>query len=218
MDAFAVIGPWRGGTSLVTAILESLGVFVGENFFDARTDYCTYEDVDLRQACLACFDERPGRWCYYGTHQQRVEWLAGWIRTAEARAVETGAVACGGKHPLMCKLVEELQEGWTIADVTRPVFIAVMRSPQSIHRSWTRPRGPGVSHWWPRWDRQYVVDDLIATRDTALATRHHIQIDFDSLRQAPEATIEMLAEACGLPRENVPKAVSLVSRHREPVR
>ncbi len=212
MNAIAVIGPWRGGTSLVTAVLQALGAFVGEEFVDAETDYCTFEDLRLQKACLACFDERPGQWRYYGTQQERVEHLRDWIQWAHSKAVESGGVACGGKHPVMCKLVDELDEAWSIEGLVTPLFISVIRSPKDIHRSWTRPRGPGQSHWWPRWDRQYIVDDLIASRDVALSTRRHIQIDFDSLRRIPETTIAMLADACNLPTDHVPEAVNLVRR------
>lgn len=99
MDGFAVIGSWRGGTSLVTGILNRLGVFVGDEFFDARTAYCSYEDVRLREACLACFDERCGYWSYYGSHEQRVARLREWIQWAHCRALETGHIACGGSIP-----------------------------------------------------------------------------------------------------------------------
>lgn len=75
MQAVIVLGPFRGGTSVATGILQALGVFVGECFLDAETGYPTYEAVKLREQCLRCFDERENYWGYLCTKQQRVEHL-----------------------------------------------------------------------------------------------------------------------------------------------
>lgn len=211
MNVYAVVGPWRGGTSLVTAILNALGVFVGSEFVDAKTEYTTFEDIRLQKACLGCFDERLGRWCYYGSREDRVQLLRNWIDWAYPEARSLGYCALGGKHPVMCKLVDELDEAWSTTRGLNLVFVSVIRSREDIHRSWTRPRGAGLSHWWPRWDREYVVDDLIRSRDLALATRRHIQLDFNALRKDPTHTISLLANACNLPLSQVASAAALVN-------
>lgn len=214
MRAYAVLGPWRGGTSLVTGILRALGVYVGDEFLEANTGYCTFEDVGLREVCLNAFDERPGCWRYGGTPESRVDQLRFWIRTARERADALGCVACGGKHAVMCKLVDELEQAWTVPGETEFTAISVMRSVEGVHRSWTRPVRKDGGHWWPRPDRLDVVDDLIRSRDRSLASRPHIGVDFDRLRTDPEATISQLARECGLPVAKIPTAVAMVQHQR----
>lgn len=198
----------------MTGILQALGVYVGDNFLEANTGYCTFEDVALRLACLSGFDERPGGWKYRGTHDERVDLLRQWIRTARDRAAARGSVACGGKHPIMCKLVDELAQAWTSPGETEFTAICVTRPVQSIHRSWTRPVSEDGRHWWPRRDREYVVDDLIRSRDESLSGLPYVTLDFDRLREDPESTIAQLASDCGLPIERSALALAMVQHQR----
>ncbi|MEZ6136405.1 MAG: hypothetical protein R3C53_16035 [Pirellulaceae bacterium] len=210
MKAFAVLGPWRGGTSLVTAILHSLGVYVGDNFVDAATEYPTFEDTQLRDICVNCFDERPQEWRYLGTTEFRVNALRSWIIEANSRAAAAGYLACGGKHPVMCKLVPDIARAWRINGFLSPVFVSVIRSPEDVNRSWTRPERTGQGVWWPRPDRQQVVADLILSRDTALERFTRVEIDFKALMDEPEKTIRNFARLCGLPETRVSAATELV--------
>lgn len=212
MRAIAVLGPWRGGTSLVTGILRSLGVYVGRQFFDASTTYCTFEDVQLRSACLKGFDERPGAWKHIAKRDLRIrflhEWLLGAMLCCRGREIS----AIGGKHPILCKLVDELIVAWNIPDAVEFVPVSVVRSEREIHRSWTRPVLPDGSHWWPRHDREFVVGDLIRTRDDSLRTHQHVVVDFERLRSAPEAEIEKMATSLGLPLDGITNALRLVRK------
>lgn len=210
LSAFAVLGPWRGGTSLVTGILRTLGVYVGDRFLDAETSYCTYEDLNLRKACLMGFDERPGFWQYHGNREVRSMFLREWLCWATSRYKEQNAIAVGGKHPILCKLVEELYSAWNIPEKVSLHTISVVRSEQDIHRSWTRKIASDGSYWWPRPDREFVVSDLIQSRNAALESKPYIQIDFEYLRTCPISAITELATQCSLPLERVPDAARLV--------
>ena len=210
LKAIAVIGPYRGGTSLVTGILRRLGVFIGSSFVNARTGYCTFEDIELRRSCLKCFDERSGVWNHLGCHEERVGILRKWLQDAMLAAHGEGAVACGGKHPVFCKLVPELAEAWSIPNSSEFIALRIDRDIDAIHQSWTRSTGPDGRHWWPRKDREFIVRDLIDARDRALSKFHHLSISFESLRANPKEAIRFLADRLDLPRERVDDAVALV--------
>ena len=122
----------------------------------------------------------------------------------------TGSIACGGKHPVMCKLVDELHRAWNIVGISELTLVSAWRDPEQVHRSWTRPLSSRGDHWWPRWDRAYVVEDLIQSRDASLWNREHVQIDFEALRASPEASIGEFARRCRLPEDMVPKAVAML--------
>jgi hypothetical protein len=213
--AIAVIGPWRGGTSLVTGILAELGVYVGHDFVDAKTGYCTYEDVTLRAKVMQCFDEREGIWKYYGSYEGRVRLLRDWLVASYPHASGANALAIGGKHPVFCKLVPELRDAWSLEGQITFTAISVIRPPEAIHRSWTRTTYPDGSHWWPRGDRVNAVQDLISSRDHFLATLPHISIDFEQLRAKPRNTIAQLAVQLELPTERLDSAVALVRTYSQ---
>jgi UDP:flavonoid glycosyltransferase YjiC (YdhE family) len=208
--AIAVIGPWRGGTSLVTGILAKLGVYVGTDFVDAKTAYCTYEDISLREQVMRCFDEREGRWQYYGSYEDRIQHLRNWLIAASKHSPRFGAIACGGKHPIFCKLIPELKEAWSMEGQIALTLVSVIRSPESIHRSWTKPIYPDGSHWWPRGDRVPAVEDLILSRDRCLVDLPHLAIDYEQLLAEPRATILRLTEELELPKTRLDDAVALV--------
>ncbi|TWU48928.1 hypothetical protein Poly51_48320 [Rubripirellula tenax] len=107
----AVLGSYRGGTSVVTGLLNQFGYFVGDAFFHAWNGYGTYEDLHLRRICLECFDEREGHWKLLGETEFRIDRLARWKIWAQWRATETGAIGIAGKHPSMCKFGETLRVG-----------------------------------------------------------------------------------------------------------
>jgi hypothetical protein len=210
MRVLAVLGPWRGGTSLVTGILNAFGAYVGNEFVDAQTGYCTYEDLRLREAVLSGFDERAGAWFYRGTPAQRIASLSGWMDLARTEAASFGCRAIAAKHPILCKQVDELYQAWSASDGLDLTVVSVQRSASAVHRSWTRPLNATGRHWWPRWDRIYAVDDLINSRDECLANRPHIQIDFEQLRRAPERTLTQFAEDCQLPLDRLDDAIAMV--------
>ena len=135
MRSVVVLGPYRGGTSLVTGIIESLGVFVGEKFLNARTGYNTYEAIRLREQCLKCFDERSDHWGYQRSYADRVFLLKQWYTWACGISEQRGAMAVGGKHPTMCMLVDELAEAWCDRDGNPPLFVSVKRSEADVLRS-----------------------------------------------------------------------------------
>ncbi len=209
--AFVVLGPYRGGTSLVCGVLQRLGVFVGREFWEAETTYCTFEDTELRFACLECFDEAQTQWRLLGEFDKRVDTLRLWLNRAREQAVQFGCMGVGGKHPTLCKLVDEVALSWrTESDV--PLFIAVDRPIADVLKSWTNARDSSGAPWWPRRDRETITRDLIKARDTALTQYKHVRVDFQTLRQDPTRVISNLATACGLPDEHVEAAVRLVQQ------
>ncbi|MEM9367873.1 MAG: nucleotide disphospho-sugar-binding domain-containing protein [Planctomycetota bacterium] len=208
--AIFVLGSWRGGTSLVAGILRSLGVFIGNRFVEAKTGYPTYEDLALRQACLACFDETTEGWGYRGTKEDRINRLRQWLEPAKTLANVARYVAVGGKHPVMCKLIDELEAAWATLTGSSPIYVSVERTIEDIFRSWDRPAAADGSAWWPRDDRDQAVRDLLTSRDEALSNREHVVVNFEELRRDPRAVISELADVCHLPLDEIENAISLV--------
>ncbi|MEL6107385.1 MAG: hypothetical protein AAFU85_15200, partial [Planctomycetota bacterium] len=207
LPAIAVIGPWRGGTSLVTDILEKLGVDVGGPFFDAGTDYCTFEDESLRNGCLKCFDETEMNWGPIGTIEDRAEILGRWI--IRQRHHSKSKFAVGGKHPIMCQLVDELHASWGRSGPVK--LVSVVRSVEDIKKSWDRADRDDKL-WWPRNDRDRILREMIDARDQAIKKHDHLCIEFDTLRESPLKSIQKIAEYCGLPAERVETAANSVRR------
>ncbi len=221
LPAIAVLGPWRGGTSLVTGILQALGVDVGGPFFVGHTGYPTYEDLELRRRSLQCFGENQQDWGPRGTRRRRVELLAERIRglrqTADTVRMPGGVrrVAVGGKHPVLCGLVDEIAEAWappgaTGSDVRGVRFVSVHRPVEAVHESWGRPEKSGGPAWWPRSDQREAVADLIRRRDESLQNFPHTIVDFDQLRRDPADVIHRLAADCDLPDHRVAAAIERV--------
>jgi hypothetical protein len=208
--ALAVLGPFRGGTSVTCGVLHKLGVFVGKQFWDANSKYSTFEAVGLRNSCNACFDERFSRWHYCGSHDQRVAQLKQWMDFARREASERSCCGVGGKHPTLCKLVDEAAAAWKCDTGTPPLFIAVIRPFEEVMRGWNKATNSAGKPWWRRPDREHVVADLIQSRDKALQRHEHIQVDFAALRSDPKATITKLATDCGLPLTNLDDAIELL--------
>ncbi len=205
--SFVVLGPFRGGTSLVTGILRALGVYTGEHFFDGGTGYCTYEAVGLRDACLSCFDEIG--WKKLGTFEDRVEHLRQWAVGAVNRASRQGLTMMGGKHPTLCMMIPEVVQAWSSCSETPPTLIRVARPNSEVLASWRR------QNWWPRDDVEKIVDDLIATRDDYLKQVPHVVIDFEALRSSPRPTLERFASDCDLSTIDIDVAMSLLGKNTE---
>jgi hypothetical protein len=53
--------------------------------------------------------------------------LRKWLQDAMLAAHGEGAVACGGKHPVFCKLVPEIAEAWSIPNSSEFIAIRIDR-------------------------------------------------------------------------------------------
>lgn len=210
--ALAVLGPFRGGTSVTCGVLHQLGVFVGNQFWDAGSKYCTYEALGLRTSCNACFDERPGKWNYQGTPSQRIAQLKHWIDFARTQASNRGCIGVGGKHPTLCKLVDETAVAWQTQEGVPPLFISVIRPLDEVLRGWEKATNANGRPWWRRPDRAQIVKDLIESRDRRLERYEHVCVEYASLTRDPMDTITKLADRCHLPIINLDSAVHLVQR------
>ncbi|KAA1261573.1 hypothetical protein LF1_41230 [Rubripirellula obstinata] len=208
ISPIAVLGPYRGGTSLVTGILKELGCFTGNAFFDAQSGYCTYEDEWLRCCCLQCFDENTKR--YRGTFEQRVANLRCWAEFARSETAANSFSTYVGKHPTMCMLINELEIAWQFDGEPPPLFVSVERPVEDTIRSWDKAKTPTGHPWWPRPDREAFVNSLIIHRDNSLAKCNAVNIDFQRLRSDSESEILKLAKACGLPQTLLPEASRLI--------
>ena len=210
----AVLGPWRGGTSLVTGILQQLGAQLGGPFYEAGTGYPTYEDQDLRNVCLRCHGESEHHWRRLTTPQQSVDLLRQWLDLMRRRllldrdASDPSMIAA--KHPLLCLLVGELITAWSTPSGEAPLLISVRRPAKAVFASWDRPQHQGGAPWWPRNDRDFVVRELINHRDAALQNRPHLAVDFEKLRSKPNQEIQRIADFCDFSELHVQSAVSLV--------
>ena len=202
-----VLGSFRGGTSATCGVLRELGVFVGRRFW--HCSYQTFEAIGLRSCIDKCFDCGDDQWRHLGDHRTRVEKLQRWIRFAKQEAVSKDHHGVGGKHPLMCMLVDELAEAWQGDDGRPPLFISVIRPAEEVLSSWDRAMRE--NGWFPRKDRQRMVHDLIRNRDKSLEHHDHIRFEFAALRKDPRRAITELANHCGLPLDNLHKAIDFVS-------
>ncbi|TWU49476.1 glycosyltransferase family 2 protein [Rubripirellula reticaptiva] len=196
LSSVAVLGSYRGGTSVVTGLLKHFGFFVGDAFFNAWNGYWTYEDVYLRRLCLECFDEREGNWSHRADFATRVERLSRWSEWARWRAVEEDACGIAGKHPTLCKLVPELTDAWTSDGGSAAKLVSVSRDAESIISAWRKSKSPNGHPWWPRGDVEDIVHDLIRCRDSSLEGVEHLVFDYERLRREPEFEIGRLADYC----------------------
>lgn len=206
----AVLGPWRSGTSAVTGMLRGFGVYVGSHFYDANTGYCTYEDQLLRKACLAAFDERPDEWGPRGNFGYRASLLRSWYIAAAADAERLNLTAIGGKHPIMCMLVNELvaaTQKLALSNEQSLRIVSVERDQQEIVRSWTRDRSD-QTHWWPRPDIERVVAEMDEARSASLGDIPHLSVRFPELKSDPQSVAKQLATHFGFDIDLIPRALS----------
>ena len=208
----AVLGPWRGGTSLVAGILQKLGASLGGPFYEANTGYPTYEDQDLRQACLSCHGELAHDWRRLTTPEHAVKLLRQWLESKGQtnRDNVKDSFLLAAKHPLLCLLVNELTTAWATRDGEAPLLISVHRPIEAIIRSWDRPERQGGAPWWPRGDRNKIVSELTTVRDVALQDRTHLLVDFEELRSKPKQAVTRIAEFCDFDGSRVDSAMSIV--------
>jgi len=211
LPAFAVLGLWRGGTSLVTGVLRALGVDVGGPFFVAETEYTTFEDQALRNVCIESFGQETHDWGPKGTAQARVQMLKLWACRRRRQAAKAERVGIGGKHPVMCGLVGEIEEAWGIAGQSVR-FVSVHRPIEDVIDSCRRAAAGRRDSWWIADGLEKRLKNLLDRRESALRERDHVVIDFDELRRTPAEVIGRLAQRCALPAAGIDRAVASVNR------
>lgn len=201
-----VLGPFRGGTSLTTGVLASLGAYPGATFSNPESVYCTFEDARLTEICKRCFNQCQ-RWRFQLPKPDRVKLLRGWLESAQKECDDSDRIRVVGKHPLLCKLVADVDQAWQ-----QPLYVVVRRSFADVTNSWDRGRNADGSRWWPRSDRRRITRDLIVSRNVAIADKDFVSFDFDQLIKRPQRTVQELAKACQLRTENCDLAVELIQR------
>lgn len=178
----AVFGPYKGGTSCVAGVLHHLGVFMGDNLKGVKA-YPNYEDWSIRNLCVKHYPEPALEAAF--DQENRVEALRGWLYEHTKKSGDASVL--GAKHPILSLMVDELAQAWgpnlALVKVERPVedTIASMQA-----RSWWKAKSETISR------------KLVEARDTALADREHVTVNYNALLADPETEVRKLADALDL--------------------
>jgi hypothetical protein len=191
----------RSGTSALTRGLQSLGVYLGNNFLDTQPDNPTgyWEDktiVDFNDRVLAAF----------GLHWEEVglirdpQWelpeLAALRREAidYIRASLARRPIWGFKDPRTIRVLPFWRDVFREADIAASYLVAV-RNPLSVAQSLLQRQGMPTIVGHRLW-LVYVVPYLSELRNGGYAV-----IDYDEFLRAPRAQLERVATMLDLPRD-----------------
>ncbi|KCZ87584.1 family 2 glycosyl transferase [Hyphomonas johnsonii MHS-2] len=185
----------RSGTSAVTGALNAMGVFVGEA--EALTDtnwenpLGFFERRDARALCDALLHGAGADWWKVTNFDPdriplsvmtpRVRELRDLVSRLDQGAGPYGAWAL--KEPRLCLLLPVLRRA-----LTNPHLIMVVRHPVEVARSLRRRNGFSLTAGLALWEA-YVVATLENAGNLSV-----IPVLYDNLINAPEATLQRLAE------------------------
>lgn len=186
-----IAGPYRSGTSLVASICQALGAYIGEvtTTGGKHNPLGTYEAPELARLCRQMYAEpwlnelldRP----------QRVTLLSSWLSTAMTEAPSTKLI--GGKHPILCMLVDEVLEAW--GDRTRFIFVRrpIEEALQSLKKtSWPDWRDSPGAH-------EHATNLLAQARDRGVDRlgERCLVVEYHELLKNPAAEVERIARYLG---------------------
>jgi hypothetical protein len=186
----AILGLFRGGTSVVAGVLHRLGLEMGPLLPGSEHNpRGFYEDISLRARLRQMWDEphflrRPG-----SAHQ--VAALREWRRSLIAQ--QPGAPGMvpqmlAVKHPLLCLMGPQMIRSWGPA--TR--FISIVRPMDQCLASLARVG------WWQPQVCQTIQQRLWTTREAFLSRRQHLQLSHDELLSNSEAQIGRIVQYLSL--------------------
>lgn len=190
----AVLGMHRAGTSLVTRGLKSLGIYLGDDFLDARPDNPTgyWEDRNI-----VGFNSRVLN--VFGLQWKSVAWLkdAQWdepaIETIQSNAIEyiqatfLSHPLWGFKDPRTVRLLPFWSSVFQRVGV-EDAYVVVIRNPVSVAQSLTK-RGIDAPTSHSLW-LLHMVPYL-----RRIAEKPYVVTDYDLLMEDPRGQLERIADA-----------------------
>jgi hypothetical protein len=186
----AILGLFRGGTSVVAGVLHRLGLEMGPLLPGGEHNPTGfYEDVFLRARLRQMWGEpdfvrRPG-----SAHQ--VYALRVWRRSLIAQLPSAPGMVpqmLAVKHPLLCLMGPQMIRSWGPA--TR--FISVVRPMDDCLASLSRVG------WWPPHVCQAIQQRIWTAREAFLSRRQHLQLSYDELLSNSEAQIGRIVQYLSL--------------------
>jgi O-antigen biosynthesis protein len=199
--AVVVLGMHRSGTSALARGMQSLGVYLGDNFLDTRPDNPTgyWEDktiVALNDRVLAAF----------GLHWEDVglirdsDWARPELVALRREALEYVRASLaqrplwGFKDPRTIRVLPFWRHVFRDADIAASYLVAV-RNPLSVAQSLLQRQAMPTIVAHRLW-LVYVVPYLREVRDAKFAI-----IDYDEFLRAPRAQLERVAAMLELPHD-----------------
>jgi GT2 family glycosyltransferase len=168
--AILVLGMHRSGTSLLSSLVGSLGVYLGENFVpaDVHNPAGYFEDkecIDIQERLLEALGQPwhgekgmlpfPSRWWYAPDLQPLLDELRGWID----RRIASGADIWALKDPRTTRFLPMWQELLETRGVT-PRYVLAVRDPAAVVASEVaRDNVPAqrIYHTWLRYNMEALL-------------------------------------------------------------
>ena len=186
----AVLGAFRGGTSCVGGVLNSLGVPMGSTLLqpDEMNPTGYFECVELHRICSRTFD--------YPSMAKLIPQIqtTGLLRRWARKQIEMGSNInmLGAKHPSLCCLGTEMQIAWPNCK-----FIVVDRPVSAIVDSILR-----TTWGWNREEAMLNTTTVLEQREEFLkncSIDQYLRVDFNALRDNPKLQVIRLSRWLSLP-------------------
>lgn len=197
--AIVVLGMHRNGTSLLTRGLRALGVYIGDDFLEARPDNPTgyWEDrmiVDINRRILRVFglDWEDVRFLK-DDQQQQAELDP--LRREAAAHLESHFIShsyWGFKDPRTSLLLPFWQPIFQSQQV-EDTYVVAIRNPLSVASSLRKRQGMDAVKSNLLW-LLYMVPNL-----HRLATKRFVVVDYDLLMADPQAQLERVGKRLQIP-------------------
>jgi len=200
-----IAGPYRSGTSLVAAICEALGAHLGKELSTGskHNPKGFHEEPRLARLCRQMYTQP---WLHESMDRpRRLAALASWFSMEMAEAGSQKLI--GGKHPILCLLVDDVLEAW--GDRTR--FVLVRRPVEEAIESLRRTN-------WPEWrtnpgSHEHSINLLAEARDRAIERlgERCLAVEYHQLLRRPDIEVERIATFLGpVEKKSLTKAAALV--------
>jgi O-antigen biosynthesis protein len=189
----AVLGMHRNGTSLITRGLQSLGVYLGDDFLDTRPDNPTgyWENraiVAINERVLTVFGLKwedvaliaNGRWTEPALQPLAAE------AAAFIEAYFLGHRLWAFKDPRTIRLLPFWQSVFAALDLAEH-YVVVIRNPLSVVRSLKKRQGMEASTSYLLW-LLYMVPHL-----NRIAGRSFVVVDYDLVMADPRGQMKRIA-------------------------
>jgi hypothetical protein len=198
-----VLGMHRSGTSLLTNLLNVLGVDLGADLLagDGANEMGYWENEPIYRAQDALLNHIAKDWGVYGfAYPFTIDWekLPEWRTYQEqlvsiVRAEMAGAKGIWGfKDPRTCRLLPMWQQIFAELDL-EPLYVLAIRDPAAVAESLLKRNGMDPLHSELVW----LLHNLEALRDAGEKIR--IVVDYDRWFTAPREQAQAVAKALDLP-------------------
>lgn len=195
-----IVGACRGGTSMVTQIVRSLGVFVGHDFGSGGS-YSNWEDSDFHVPLWENF-ESLGRWLLDGRPLPHASEFADRMQDVDEliRRRDTTYSMWGLKHA--AALTAWCLQTGLLGRLRNPHIISVWRDPLAVwqHENTVQKWGRTVAQHCnealdPKCSIEFVARQYDCLRSLMQTMRlPHLMVSYERSIRCPESLIEQLAE------------------------